>query len=57
MQEMGGRGKMEEICLTVQPLGLGRPEQVAAAAVFLASDESSLVTGTDIVVDGGFTAQ
>jgi NAD(P)-dependent dehydrogenase (short-subunit alcohol dehydrogenase family) len=57
MEEMGGRSKMEEICLTVQPLGLGRPEQVAAAAVFLASDESSLVTGTDIVVDGGFTAQ
>ena len=32
---------------------LGRPEEVANVAVFLASDESSYVTGTDILVDGG----
>jgi NAD(P)-dependent dehydrogenase (short-subunit alcohol dehydrogenase family) len=56
MAEMGGREKMEEICLALQPLGYGKPEQVAAAAVFLASDEASLITGTDLLVDGGFTA-
>ena len=31
----------------------GRPEEVAKVALFLASEESSYVTGVDIVVDGG----
>ena len=40
------------------PLGrIGRPEEIAAAAVWLSSDESSFVTGQAIVVDGGLTAQ
>jgi NAD(P)-dependent dehydrogenase (short-subunit alcohol dehydrogenase family) len=34
----------------------GRPEEVAAAALFLASDDASFVTGTSLVVDGGFSA-
>jgi 3alpha(or 20beta)-hydroxysteroid dehydrogenase len=33
---------------------LGRPEEVAAAAVFLGSDRSSFVTGASLSVDGGF---
>lgn len=40
------------------PLGrLGTPEEVAAAVLFLAAPTSSLVTGTSIIVDGGWTAQ
>jgi NAD(P)-dependent dehydrogenase (short-subunit alcohol dehydrogenase family) len=36
---------------------LGLPEDIAPAAVYLASDESSWVTGSNLVVDGGFTAR
>jgi NAD(P)-dependent dehydrogenase (short-subunit alcohol dehydrogenase family) len=35
---------------------LGKPEDIAAGALFLASDESSFVTGTDFALDGGLTA-
>jgi NAD(P)-dependent dehydrogenase (short-subunit alcohol dehydrogenase family) len=35
---------------------LGQPPEIAAAAVFLASDDSSFVTGSDLLVDGGYTA-
>ena len=35
---------------------LGKPEEIAAPVVFLLSDEASFITGTDLLVDGGFTA-
>ena len=42
----------------LHPLGrIGTPEEVAWACVYLASDESGFVTGAELVLDGGYTAQ
>lgn len=44
--------------IQIEPVGrFGKPEEVAKAALFLASDDSSFITGTVLIVDGGLTAQ
>jgi NAD(P)-dependent dehydrogenase (short-subunit alcohol dehydrogenase family) len=53
----GNAALMEQVRFW-QPLGpLGRPQDVAEAAVFLASDEAQFITGVVLSVDGGWTVQ
>lgn len=41
-----------------QPIGrMGRPDEIAHAALYLASDEAAFVTGSALVIDGGWTAK
>lgn len=40
------------------PIGhVGEPEDIAYGVLYLASDESKFITGTELVIDGGYTAQ
>jgi NAD(P)-dependent dehydrogenase (short-subunit alcohol dehydrogenase family) len=50
------REEMKKFYVSMTPLGrIGRPEEIASAALFLASDESSFSTGIDLIADGGIT--
>jgi len=59
-QRMAAQGDVEKAYkefVARQPMGrIGRPEEVAALAVYLASDESSFTTGQIHIIDGGFAA-
>jgi NAD(P)-dependent dehydrogenase (short-subunit alcohol dehydrogenase family) len=49
---------VQEFIVKSHPLGrMGEPEEVARAALFLCSDDSSFVTGAVLAVDGGYTAR
>jgi NAD(P)-dependent dehydrogenase (short-subunit alcohol dehydrogenase family) len=49
---------VREQIVALHPIGrVGRPEEVAAAAAFFASDDASFVTGTSLAVDGGLLAR
>jgi NAD(P)-dependent dehydrogenase (short-subunit alcohol dehydrogenase family) len=52
------QGATKEELDAMHPIGhMGEPEDVAYAVTYLASDESKFMTGSELVLDGGFTAQ
>jgi NAD(P)-dependent dehydrogenase (short-subunit alcohol dehydrogenase family) len=55
MFENVGEEAAEEI-LKKHPLGIGQPEDVANACIFLLSNASKWITGSNLVVDGGYSA-
>lgn len=53
---VGGSDDAKKYMTTLHPCRpLGKSDDVASAALFLLSDESSFITGSDLLVDGGFT--
>jgi NAD(P)-dependent dehydrogenase (short-subunit alcohol dehydrogenase family) len=47
---------MFDLLSKAQPIGrMGTPDEVAALALYLCSDEASFITGSDYAFDGGFT--
>jgi NAD(P)-dependent dehydrogenase (short-subunit alcohol dehydrogenase family) len=58
IQKLLGDPNAKKELLKSYPLGrLARPMDVAYAMLFLASDEAAFITGTELLVDGGYTAQ
>ena len=55
-QKTKGQAIVEKLAAKTQPVARpGRPEDIAAAVAYLASDDAGFVTGTQIVIDGGMT--
>lgn len=51
-----GEAELRRLLKLVPMKRIGQPEEVAAPALFLLSDEASLITGAELAVDGGYTA-
>ncbi len=58
LRERSGSDAAYQAMVNVTPLGrLGQPEEVAAGVAYLASDDASFVTGTELYIDGGYLAR
>ena len=58
LETLGGAEEGQERLGTLHPLGhMGDPEDVAYGILYLASDEAKWVTGSELVIDGGYTAR
>ena len=58
LENMGDFEEAKKKTIEKEPVGrMGTPEEVAQAALFLACNDSSFITGVPLPVDGGFTAQ
>ncbi len=54
----GHEGEVRQQLHARQPIGrMGQPDEIASAALYLASDEAAFVTGSALVIDGGWTAK
>jgi 2-keto-3-deoxy-L-fuconate dehydrogenase len=55
-KSVGGKDKALEMFVSRQPMGrVGRPEEIAALALYLASDDAAFTTGIAVPIDGGWT--
>jgi NAD(P)-dependent dehydrogenase (short-subunit alcohol dehydrogenase family) len=58
LRTQGDVAKLRRALDALHPLGrIGEPEEVASGILYLASDESKFVTGSELVIDGGYTAR
>lgn len=58
VEQYGSLERMRELRAPLHPIGrIGTVEEAARAALFLVSDDLSFMTGADLLIDGGYTAQ